>query len=190
MLYLDNNAAKLLWTYVGMGRHDYPPNRNEMGGLMVGFRLSKTAAVVINMIPVTNPTVQSHTYLEWSGLEEIVMRRHFYEIQENLAHDNPDAAEKLAILGWFHTHPSNLPVFMSGTDRANQAEKYPDGFALVINPHTMVWKAYYGKNSLEIPVIMTVPKKEKRPSDYQKNKKRKNQYGLPRGGKKKRKRGR
>lgn len=189
MLYIDNNAAKLLWSHVGMGRYDYPPNHNEMGGLMVGFRLSKTAAVVTNMIPATNPTVQSHTYLEWSGLEEIAMRRHFYKIQEDLARDNPDAAPQLTILGWYHTHP-NLPVFMSGTDRATQAEKYPDGFALVVNPHTMVWKAYYGKDSLEIPVIMTVPKKEKRSSDYQKNKKHKNRYGLPRGGKKKRKRGR
>lgn len=188
MLFIDNKAAKKLWNYLGIGRHDYPPNRVEQGGLFAGFRLSETAAVVTLVIPADHYTAQTSGYVEWSGLEDIYMRRKIREYKSELAKINPEMAHKFEILGWFHSHPNQLPVFMSRTDRATQTEKYPDSFALVVNPHTMIWKAYWGASCKEIPVIMPAPATDSLQSVRQKHQKmRKTKYGLPRGGKKKRK---
>lgn len=188
MLFIDNRAAKELWTFVGMGRRDYPLNQVEQGGLFAGFRLSETSAVVTHFVPADDYVVQTRNYVEWSGLEDIVMRRKFRAIQNKLAQTNPSMADRFQILGWFHTHTFSTPVFMSGTDRATQEEKYSDNFALVANPHTMILKAYWGACCKEIPVLMAVPvPEEAKHVRHKRGKKRKNQYGLPRGGKKKRK---
>lgn len=57
----------------------------------------------------------------------------------------------LHIIGWYHTHPNNLDVFMSRTDRATQARvfKHDWQFAIVLNPHNKIWRAFYGKDSSE-----------------------------------------
>lgn len=55
------------------------------------------------------------------------------------------------LIGWYHTHPNNLSVFMSGTDMGTQRKFfYHDWqFAVVMNPHKTVWKAFYGSDATE-----------------------------------------
>jgi proteasome lid subunit RPN8/RPN11 len=57
----------------------------------------------------------------------------------------------LQVIGWYHTHPNNLDVFMSGTDRATQSRLFCNDwqFAIVLNPHRKIWKAFYGSDSHE-----------------------------------------
>ncbi len=58
----------------------------------------------------------------------------------------PDGATAWQIIGWYHTHPNTLPVFMSGTDRRTQRDFFagPEYFAFVLNPHTRLWAAFRG----------------------------------------------
>jgi proteasome lid subunit RPN8/RPN11 len=68
-----------------------------------------------------------------------------------------DEADKLSkdlqIIGWYHTHPNTLDVFMSGTDRATQKRLFGNDwqFAIVLNPHTGIWRSFFGSESKECP---------------------------------------
>lgn len=63
--------------------------------------------------------------------------------------------EKLVIVGWFHTHPNHLAVFMSGTDmdtqRLNFSQKWQ--VSLVMNPHTNTYRVYFGADAKEGKVV-------------------------------------
>jgi len=50
------------------------------------------------------------------------------------------------IIGWYHTHPNQLPVFMSSIDKDTQQSVFPNHwqFAVVLNPHHTIWRAYHG----------------------------------------------
>jgi hypothetical protein len=55
------------------------------------------------------------------------------------------------VIGWYHTHPGELSVFMSGTDRATQRRMfYADWhFAMVLNPQKRVWRVFHGAACVE-----------------------------------------
>ena len=57
----------------------------------------------------------------------------------------------LQVIGWYHTHPGGLSVFMSGTDRATQRRHFSADwhFALVLNPHRQSIRAFHGPECLE-----------------------------------------
>lgn len=57
----------------------------------------------------------------------------------------------LRIIGWYHSHPNELPVFMSGTDLNTQAKFFYNEwqFSVVINPHKQIWRAFVGRNAPE-----------------------------------------
>lgn len=59
--------------------------------------------------------------------------------------------DNLQIIGWYHTHPNHLDVFMSSTDIATQSRLFSQDwhFAVVINPHKKIWRVFHGKNSKE-----------------------------------------
>ncbi|MBD5525400.1 MAG: hypothetical protein HDR04_13480 [Lachnospiraceae bacterium] len=62
---------------------------------------------------------------------------------------------KLVILGWFHTHPNNLSVFMSGMDMETQRLNFPLNWqvSLVMNPHKNVLRVFFGKEADEGVVV-------------------------------------
>lgn len=53
------------------------------------------------------------------------------------------------VIGWYHTHPNSLDVFMSGTDMGTQRKMFSQDwqFAIVINPHRKIWRAFRGKEA-------------------------------------------
>lgn len=59
----------------------------------------------------------------------------------------------MRVIGWYHTHPNNLGVFMSGTDQRTQATFFSANwqFAIVLNPHRLQWKAFAGEQATECP---------------------------------------
>lgn len=63
--------------------------------------------------------------------------------------------DKLIILGWFHTHPNNLSVFMSGTDMGTQRLNFPLDWqiSLVMNPHKNIYRVFFGKDADEGRII-------------------------------------
>lgn len=57
---------------------------------------------------------------------------------------NYPESKKLQLVGWFHTHPNALDVFMSGVDQETQSQLFGDekSIALVFNPNRKIWKSY------------------------------------------------
>ncbi len=62
---------------------------------------------------------------------------------------DPDSS--LQIVGWYHTHPNTLDVFMSGTDKNTQRTFFRAEwqFAVVLNPHKKLWRVYHGSESAQ-----------------------------------------
>ena len=153
-------ASAVLLHAIGWGREDYPENRLEQGGRLVG-RYIRDADGKINQAEVTHVFVAEAScrlagYIEWDGLEEIRLQRLFFEIQDKMRVFDPAGAEALVLIGWWHTHPNGLAVFMSGTDMENQKIKCPtrDKYSVVLNPHRMEWRAYAGPDAVEVPAVM------------------------------------
>ena len=147
---------------VGWLRTDFPRNHKEQGGWLIGRYLRDATGFPIQA-EVTH-VLEAETecrypgYIEWSALEEIRLQQEFFDMKEELANTDPKAAENLCVIGWWHTHPNNLPVFMSGTDMETQRLKYfkPEKYAVVLNPHKGIWRAFAGADAREVAAIMLV----------------------------------
>jgi proteasome lid subunit RPN8/RPN11 len=74
-----------------------------------------------------------------------------HETWKEMLDDVDNQETNLQVIGWYHTHPNNLGVFMSGTDCATQSRLFGNDwqFAIVLNPHKKIWKAFYGYDSHE-----------------------------------------
>lgn len=155
-------AAKRQMDIVGWLRDDYPDNRNEQGGWLIGryVRDSSGTPVQVEVTEVLQAKTECRYpgYIEWSALEEIRLQQQFFEIKEALAVTDPDEAENLSVVGWWHTHPNDLPVFMSGTDMGTQRLKYfkPEKYAVVLNPHKGIWRAFAGADATEVAAVMLI----------------------------------
>ena len=153
-------ASAVLLRAIGWGREDYPENRLEQGGRLVGRYIrdadGKFIQAEVTHVLVAEASCRLAGYIEWDGLEEIRLQRLFFEIQDQMREVDPAGAEALVLIGWWHTHPNGLSVFMSGTDMENQKIKCPtqDKYSVVLNPHRMEWRAYAGPDAVEVPAIM------------------------------------
>lgn len=160
LLAVNSYAAKKLLDTIGWLRNDYPENRHEQGGLLIGIEVTDAEGnpvrAEVTDILAANAAVRFPGYIEWSGMEGIRLQREFFEKQEKLAKINPELAALLKIIGWWHTHPNDLPVFMSETDMQTQREQFfkPNQYSLVLNPQRGIWRAFAGCNAEEVPSIM------------------------------------
>jgi proteasome lid subunit RPN8/RPN11 len=121
----------------------------EQGGILIGhvyFDAEKdlTYAIVSEAIPAIGARGTT-AYLELN-----------HEVWKNMidkADEILDAQEepKQQIIGWYHTHPNDLSVFMSGTDLRTQQTLFCEDwqFAIVLNPHRKIWRAFYGMYARE-----------------------------------------
>ena len=66
-----------------------------------------------------------------------------------------ESGRKLVIVGWFHTHPNGLSVFMSGTDMQTQRLNFAQEWqvSLVMNPHTHKCRAFFGVNAIDGRIV-------------------------------------
>ena len=162
LLIYSPSAARQQMEIIGWQRNDFPENRREQGGLLLGRYLrnpdgSKLRAEVTEVLQAQTEC-RFCDYIEWSAMEEFRMQQVFFDRKEQLAAADPAAAEDFSILGWWHTHPNSLPVFMSSTDLKTQELRcfYSDRYAVVLNPHRGIWKAFLGKEAREIPAVMNL----------------------------------
>lgn len=160
LLVFKPRAAKKLMSVIGWNRFDYPRNRVEMGGWLIGDYISNDTgeivqAEVTDILPAMD-CKGTPTYLEWPAKEDIRLQREFFRMKDELTARNPSQGEKLSRIGWWHTHPNGLPVFMSSTDMETQRLKFfrEHDYSVVLNPHRMIWKAFAGRNADEVPAIM------------------------------------
>jgi proteasome lid subunit RPN8/RPN11 len=160
MLVYTPYAAKRQMEIIGWRRDDHPENRREQGGWLIGKYILDPAGTPVQG-EVTH-VLEAKTecrfpgYIEWDALEEIRLQQTFFQLQEELAKTDPITAEQLTVLGWWHTHPNALDVFLSSTDMETVRLKYykPEKYSVVLNPHRGIFRAFAGRNATEVPVIM------------------------------------
>lgn len=160
MLVYTPYAAKKQLKVIGWRRADFPENRKEQGGWLIGRYIFDPSGVPVQA-EVTD-VLEAKTecrfpgYIEWDAREEIRLQQVFFQRKETLAKTDPESAEQLKVLGWYHTHPNNLDVFLSSTDIETVRLKYykPEKYSVVLNPHRGLFRAFAGGNAIEVPVIM------------------------------------
>lgn len=163
-------AAKKQLEIIGWLRNDFPRNRCEQGGWLIGRDFNDENGcpfqAEVTHVLEANTECRHPGYIEWSGMEEIRLQDEFFAIKEKLATIDPVLACSLRVLGWWHTHP-NLPVFMSQTDLNTQRMKWfkPAHYAVVLDPHRGIWRAFAGADATEVPAIMLVDEPKAKAND-------------------------
>ena len=143
-LILLPDASRAIQGHVEWG-HQTRRNCVEQGGLLVGrvFRdpsSGETSGWATAAIPGMSASGSS-----------AFLQLHHQTWAEMLRMADGLGDDGLQVIGWYHTHPGSLSVFMSGTDRATQRRMfYADWhFAMVLNPQRRHWRVFHGADCLE-----------------------------------------
>ncbi|MEN6320831.1 MAG: hypothetical protein ABFD82_19015 [Syntrophaceae bacterium] len=143
-LLLRQKATKQIFAHIqwGLGTSE---NKVEQGGLLVGHALQDADGLTYGLVEeaIAGESAQgTSAYLRmnhgtWKNMIDRV---------DTILDNNPD--DSLQIIGWYHTHPNHLDVFMSSTDRATQSRMFPNHwqFAVVLNPHKKIWRVFHGSD--------------------------------------------
>lgn len=147
-IYLSKQAKETIFNHIGWGK-DTKNNSVEQGGLLIGYAsIDKESKVITAHVEEAIPAFTakgSMTYLEfdhvtWKSMMDAI----------DIINDNHQGTD-FQIVGWYHTHPGRLSVFMSGTDLNTQRKMFSKNwqFAIVLNPQKQVWRAFNGKEAKE-----------------------------------------
>ncbi|MDR0918192.1 MAG: hypothetical protein LBM93_02930 [Oscillospiraceae bacterium] len=131
--------------------HKTKNNQVEQGGVLLGnvcrYKNEVYSIVIDILLAATtgNPVFVEFTNAMWADMQDRLD-------EKNL---NRSRNEQLVILGWFHTHPNNLSVFMSGTDMTTQRLNFSQEWqaSLVMNPHTNDMKAFFGHSATNGKIV-------------------------------------
>lgn len=146
--FITGEAMAQLFDHIGWGRRT-ERNRVEQGGILLGqvFRddnkkltYAIAEAAIAGSLAIGSSAYLDMTHETWKQMLDSV---------DEILNENPEG--NLQVIGWYHTHPNDLSVFMSGTDQSTQRRLFSHDwqFALVLNPHKKIWKAFYGINAEE-----------------------------------------
>jgi hypothetical protein len=164
-LYITNKAMHQIFNHIGWGERT-ERNVVEQGGILLGhvFRDENKeltygfveAALAGSLAKASSASLEL-THETWKQMLDSVDEILEQEPQKNLQ-----------VIGWYHTHPNNLQVFMSCTDQATQHRLFSHDwqFAVVMNPHKRIWKAFYGMNANECRGFVIEGKRQDSQSDY------------------------
>ena len=164
-LYITLEAMGQIASHIDWGQYT-KNNRTEQGGLLIGevFKDSPGHIVyaVVHAAVAGMSARGSVSYLEmfhntWKEMLDAV---------EEIRCREPNKG--LQVIGWYHTHPNNLGVFMSGTDRETQARLFARDwqFAVVLNPHSKEWRAFYGRDAVECCGFVVEDIEEQQPPEF------------------------
>ena len=141
--YLTKEAFQTIASHISWGKYS-TSNQVEQGGILLGtvYKNPETNIIYGMAEQAVNGSLArgSAAYLE-------VTHETWREMLNQVDRIYPN----LQIIGWYHTHPNSLDVFMSGTDQTTQRRLFSQDwqFAIVLNPHRTIWRAFYGRNSTE-----------------------------------------
>jgi proteasome lid subunit RPN8/RPN11 len=147
-LYITPHAIRQIEKHVGWGEKT-EANQVEQGGLLTGDVYcdpdrGTTFGIGRRAIPGTLAEgSMSHLRLNHETWIDMLSKL------DDFLEEDPD--EYGGVIGWYHTHPLHLSVFMSGTDRSTQERMFSEDwhFAIVMNPQKRVWRVFHGKDSQE-----------------------------------------
>ena len=140
-------------------------NRIEQGGILIGnVYKDKTTqvlfAIVAHLIPM-------HRAVGSPGLLKMGLDASYdVSLKEQEMIDESGGVSRR--VGWYHTHPGMLDVFMSGQDMETQIGSYSLDwqYAVVLNPQKMIWRGFRGKDAVEIDCIMVCNRNDHVSSKY------------------------
>ena len=148
VLYIMPAAREQIFEHIGWGL-DKDENRNEQGGVLLGKVFqdvnNNNICGVVERVVEANTARGSATYLE---INHETWHQMIKQVDCLLDHE---MYKDLQIVGWYHTHPNRLDVFMSGTDMNTQRLHFNQDwhFAVVLNPHKQIWKTFAGAMAVE-----------------------------------------
>jgi adenylyltransferase/sulfurtransferase len=150
-LYVMPKALADLDRHLHWGRLDVEDNRTEQGGILVGKVFKNLQGVLWGMVEAFVAAESAKSDAFSLAMTPDVWFSMYMKFDEM----NADRTAKLDIIGWYHTHPNNLPVFMSATDLKTQSNFFSDDwkFSLVLNPHTRKWRAFRGFPCIECDCV-------------------------------------
>jgi len=147
-LYIKPKAISKIFEHIVWDKKT-TENKVEQGGILLGhaYRDEATNIIfgVIEDAIIGDLAIGTSAYLEMGH----ATWKKMIDEADVLLDAQPD--ENLQIMGWYHTHPNSLDVFMSGTDKGTQARVFSKNwqFAIVLNPHRKLWRAFHGKDAEE-----------------------------------------
>lgn len=146
-VYLKPNAAEHIFEHIGWGK-ETSDNRVEQGGILVGRVIQDEQQSFIGIVEEAIPgrfAKGNSAYLEMDH----ETWKNMYDQADRILDARPE--ERLQIIGWYHTHPKGLDVFMSTTDLDTQQQTFANDwqFAIVLNPQKKTWRAFRGKEAQE-----------------------------------------
>lgn len=154
-LYITADAMTQLRSHVRWGE-SADDNRVEQGGLMLGHSYTDASAHVV--YGVVSDIVPGRSAL---GSDAHLSMRH--AVWKEMLEEAEDLRGRYhqrspQVIGWYHTHPNDLSVFMSATDRETQSRLFAHEwqFAVVLNPQQKIWRAFYGAGAAECPGIVVL----------------------------------
>jgi proteasome lid subunit RPN8/RPN11 len=148
-IFITPTAREQIFSHIRWGNLHATETRSEQGGLLLGkVYFDKEAGYHYGMVErgIPGRSAQgSATYLEMTHETWIEMIENVDQVLSGEEHQD------LQVIGWYHTHPNELDVFMSGTDQNTQRNHFNQDwhFAIVLNPQRRIWKAFSGAQALE-----------------------------------------
>ena len=152
LLYILKDAANAILSFIEWDKHT-EHNHTEVCGFMIGHHYydeSKDIYYTEVESIITVPTdMSTEVYLQLSTDS-------MFAIEQALDAYNAEHNTDCKFIGWFHTHPNSLPVFMSSTDLITQTRYFSDdlGYAIVLNPHKLYWKAFRSVSCADVKCMM------------------------------------
>lgn len=127
-------------------------NQVEQGGVLLGhiaYYNNEIYCFVDDFLLAD--TTGNSVFVEFTSEMWTTMQSKLTKLNETL-----DRNEQLVIVGWFHTHPNGLAVFMSGTDMTTQKLNFSQKWqaSLVMNPHTNKYRVFFGARATEGKVVL------------------------------------
>jgi proteasome lid subunit RPN8/RPN11 len=147
-IYIGANAWDTIAAHIAWGR-DVPSNSVEQGGLLLGraYRNSE-AGLIYGIVEKAIPAHTAEGSMAYLKIGHTTWQTMMDEI-DTLT--NEEVWADLQVIGWYHTHPGRLSVFMSGTDINTQQRMFSRDwqFAIVLNPQKQTWRAFRGADARE-----------------------------------------
>ncbi|MDR1962656.1 MAG: hypothetical protein LBQ50_02635 [Planctomycetaceae bacterium] len=151
ILYFTPKSLQQLNSHIQWGQRT-SANIIEQGGILVGCVSTddkNTQGINCKIMGVVHAIIYGKVHKGNSSTYLSMTTEIWAEMYQQF--DRDYANQGLSIIGWYHTHPNNLDVFMSVTDIDTQKKFFVNDwqFAVVLNPHRKIWKSFYGKSAIE-----------------------------------------
>ena len=152
LLYILRDAADAILSFIEWDKHT-EHNHTEVCGFMIGHHyFDENEGIYYTEVEsiITVPTdTSTEVYLQLSTDS-------MFAIEQALDAYNAEHETDCKFVGWFHTHPNSLPVFMSSTDLITQTRYFSDdlGYAIVLNPHKLYWKTFRSSRCDDVKCMM------------------------------------